>query len=398
MSAESDSVTVTGSRIPSPDTPGTSPVVTGPPPQAGLLTAGDYDDLLNPVMYRDFTSNFLQTRRDYPLRPIDTANAVTVRVTGRGGRPLPFAWVEVDRPNREPLVLSTGADGVAMLFLAYDGLAQSTRLTVREPTGQGVSSVIGLNLGQLSADRVVPVRLDVAAEQPRQLDLALVIDATGSMSDELRYIQTELRSIVDWLSRSLPGVDVRIGLVVYRDRGDEYVTRTFALTGDIAALQRDLAAQSADGGGDWPEAMHTALREAYDLDWRRDAVRVAMLVADAPPHTEDLAATWAVANDAREGRIHILPVAASGVAEDAEYVMRGMAALTDSRYLFLTDDSGVGLPHEAPTVKCYQVTRLDSLIRRVIAGFVTGERVEADPQEVIRTVGNYDRGVCRTPQ
>ena len=133
----------------------------------------------------------------------------------------------------------------------------------------------------------------------------------------------------------------------------------------------------------------------YDLDWRENAVRVGLLIADAPPHEEDMQDAWGAAVMAREGRIHVTPVAASGVADDAEYLMRAMAALTQSRYLFLTDDSGVGLPHDTPEVKCYQVTRLDSLIRRVIAGYMTGERVEASPQEVIRTVGVYDEGVCR---
>ena len=254
---------------------------------------------------------------------------------------------------------------------------------------------IGFRPAELSRDRTVQLSLDARAERPRQLDLALVIDTTGSMGDELRYIQTELGAILEWLRTSLPGVDVRVGLVVYRDVGDEYVVRSAPLTSDIDQLQAALSRETASGGGDYPEAMQEALRRMYDLDWRENAVRVGLLIADAPPHEEDMQDGWGAAVMAREGRIHVTPVAASGVADDAEYLMRAMAALTQSRYLFLTDDSGVGLPHDTPEVKCYQVTRLDSLIRRVIAGYMTGERVEASPQEVIRTVGVYDEGVCR---
>jgi len=92
--------------------------------------------------------------------------------------------------------------------------------------------------------------------------------------------------------------------------------------------------------------------------------------------------------------IHIVPVAASGVADEAEYIMRAMAAVTQGRYLFLTDDSGVGNTHAEPTIDCYLVTRLDGLIRRVVQGLLTGERVEPEANEVIREVGNYDNGVC----
>ena len=404
MVRESDEVVVTGSRAPSSEFSSTAPATEAAPapprpvqplPQSGILTAGDYDDLLNPGMYGTWVSNYLQDRRDYPVRPLDVAQAVTLRVTDTQGAPLPFAWLTIDRGQRPALTLSTGADGEAVIFPAHDGLGDFVQVTARRPDGAGRSASIGFRPAELSRDRTVQLSVDARAERPRQLDLALVIDTTGSMGDELRYIQSELRSIVDWLGRELPGVDVRVGLIVYRDQGDEYVSRVFPLTGDVQQLQGALAAQSANGGGDYPEAMQVAMAQAYDLDWRRDAVRVAMLVADAPPHEQDVAATWAAAERAREGRIHIVPVAASGVAEDAEYLMRGMAALTQSRYLFLTDDSGVGLPHDTPEVKCYQVTRLDSLVRRVLAGLVRGERVEADPQEVIRTVGHYDEGVCR---
>ena len=78
--------------------------------------------------------------------------------------------------------------------------------------------------------------------------------------------------------------------------------------------------------------------------------------------------------------------------------MRSMAAVTGSRYLFLTDDSAVGNAHAEPQVACYRVTALDSLLVRVIGGLVSGRRIEAEPDEVIRTVGEYDRGRCLAPR
>ena len=74
--------------------------------------------------------------------------------------------------------------------------------------------------------------------------------------------------------------------------------------------------------------------------------------------------------------------------------MRAAAVLTQGRHLFLTDDSGVGLPHAEPKIECYQVTRLDHLLVRVVASELEGRRVEAYPDEVIREVGRIDDGVC----
>ena len=131
-----------------------------------------------------------------------------------------------------------------------------------------------------------------------------------------------------------------------------------------------------------------------DYPWRDNAVRSVVLVADAPPHDGRIAATWAQVQEARERRIHITPVAASGVGHRAEFVMRAAAAATQSRYLFLTDDSGVGNRHATPEVKCYVVTRLDGLLRRVLDGQISGRRIEPTRNEVIRRVGAYDAGVC----
>jgi hypothetical protein len=122
-----------------------------------------------------------------------------------------------------------------------------------------------------------------------------------------------------------------------------------------------------------------------------------LLVADAPPHDENFGTSWLAARHLRASRVQIVPVAASGVADKAEYAMRAMAALTQSRYTFLTDDSGIGNAHAAPAIDCYLVTRLDALLRRVIDSQLSGRRIEPDKQEVIRSVGQYDNGRCIIP-
>ena len=78
--------------------------------------------------------------------------------------------------------------------------------------------------------------------------------------------------------------------------------------------------------------------------------------------------------------------------------MRAMAAVTQSRYIFLTDDSGIGNPHAEPDVDCYVVTRLDTMVKRVLSSLITGARVEPGEAEIIRTVGNYNGGVCELPE
>ncbi|UKK86385.1 hypothetical protein L7H23_02500 [Sphingopyxis sp. BSN-002] len=217
------------------------------------------------------------------------------------------------------------------------------------------------------------------------------------MGDEIRYLQSELRSIIGSITEKHRDLDIRVGFVFYRDLGDDYVTRTVAFDRDIGRVQGALARQDADGGGDYPEAMDQALIRAVGQEWRPDAVKSLLLVADAPPHDELFGRTWKAAEAARAKRIHITPVAASGVADKAEYAMRAMAAATQSRYLFLTDDSGVGNPHAPPAIDCYLVTKLDALVRRVVDSQISGRRIEPEDQEIIRSVGKYDAGKCILP-
>lgn len=380
---------------------GDRPILPGPRPrpdaQAGQLTAGDHDDLLNPELYARYVaaSGLAQTVRDLPR--VDTGRMLTVRVADSAGRPAAFYDVVVTCSDGNQIRLKTQADGRVTLFPDLDRLSPSLTVAVRG-AGGAIGPARRVTLAQAAGSDEIGFTVRGSAAAPTKLDLMLVVDTTGSMADEIDYLKAELGSIVAALQRRHADLDIRIGFVFYRDIGDDYVTQTIAFGRDIDSARSTLARQSASGGGDYPEAMDQALIRAVGQPWRPDAVKTLLLVADAPPHDDRVGRAWAAAEVARAQRIHIVPVAASGVAAEAEYVMRAMAAATQSRYLFLTDDSGIGNAHAAPAIDCYLVTRLDGLIRRVIDSQLSGRRIEPDAGEVIRTVGTYDHGRCLLPR
>lgn len=360
-----------------------------PDAQSGLLTAGDYDDLLNPRAYANYASGFLQgSGADLPF--VDTRSRISVKVMGSDGRPVPFAKVSIRR-RPGPLVLTTAADGVVSFYPAFDKVSGRTSVAVTSSAG-AATGVIDVAKGPQN----VALKVAGRAAQVSQLDIALVVDTTGSMGDEMEYLHAEIDSIVRRVRRNAGNVDIRIGLIAYKDDGDEYVVKSYGMGRNPTFVSNTLETLGAGGGGDMPEAVDQAMKAAEQLQWRPNAVKAMLLVADAPPHDEKMAETLSSTGRLRGRGVQIVPVAASGVDDKAEYVMRTMAAMTQGRYIFLTDDSGVGDPHVVPQVSCYLVTHLDGLIARVVAGMVTGRRVEPRQSDVIREVGDYRNGRCST--
>ena len=362
--------------------------------QSGQLTAGEHDDLLNPANYARYVSTFLAGETLSGVPRVDTGKALIVVVTDSTGAPMLFATVTLTCTDNNTLSLTTMADGRVAFFPDLDRLGSSVRMTATADNGAS-SPIRTLNVADVRGAQTVRTQLSSRAPNVRKFDLAVVIDATGSMGDEINFLKAELAEIIQTLSRRHRGLDIRVAMVIYRDQGDEFVTRTFEFTSDMGAVQTNLSAQSAGGGGDMPEAMEEAMARAVGLNWRNDAVKSMLLVADAPPHSGDIAATWAATEVARAKRIQIVPIAASGVDGAAQYIMRAMAAATQSRYAFLTDDSGIGNAHAEPSVDCYHVTKLDSLVRRILDAQISGRRIEPATNEIVRTVGDYDNGRCR---
>lgn len=228
------------------------------------------------------------------------------------------------------------------------------------------------------------------------LDIALVIDTTGSMSDEIAFLQEEFRAIATQIAAAYPGASQRWALILYRDEGDEYVVRTFDFDTDIEVFRSNLAAQSAGGGGDFPEAAHSALLANNDLAWRTDdaTARLAFWVADAPHHDEQADAMATAIRASAAADVHIYPIASSGIDDLTELTMRSAAQITGGRYLFLTDDSGVGNAHVEPSIPCYFVTRLDDALLRMVDIEMSGTYREPAAEDILRTGGDPTHGSC----
>ena len=62
------------------------------------------------------------------------------------------------------------------------------------------------------------------------------------------------------------------------------MTKNFGFSSDISQVQRHLSTLYASGGGDGPEAVTAALADALNMEWRQNASKMVVLIADAPPH------------------------------------------------------------------------------------------------------------------
>lgn len=237
----------------------------------------------------------------------------------------------------------------------------------------------------------------VATRSAKQrLDIALVLDTTGSMHDEIAYLLAEYDALAAAVEAEFPNAEPRWALIGYGDEGDAYVTQTHDFEASASQFRQTLARLPMTGGGDYPEAGHAGLAELVQLSWRSGSVaKVAFWVADAPHHTRNAAALARTVEDLSHRDVHLYPVAASGADPLTEHTMRSAAQLTGGRYIFVTDDSGIGDPHREPEITCYHVTLLTDVIERALAAELTGTLAPPAPDSIIRSVGAPDAsGVC----
>jgi Mg-chelatase subunit ChlD len=145
--------------------------------------------------------------------------------------------------------------------------------------------------GLLFATGALGVRAQNAAPKPvrPQVEVVFCLDTTGSMGGLIDAAKKKIWSISNQIASGTPTPQVKIGLVAFRDRGDEYITRVFDLTDDLDGIHQSLMKLQANGGGDTPESVNQALREAVTkIKWsdNKKTLKLIFLVGDAPPHMD----------------------------------------------------------------------------------------------------------------
>jgi Mg-chelatase subunit ChlD len=131
---------------------------------------------------------------------------------------------------------------------------------------------------------------DVTSDQSKpRIEVCFVLDTTGSMGGLIEGAKQKIWSIANEMISAKPTPQLKLGLIGYRDRGDEYVVKSFNLTDDIDAIYGHLREFQAAGGGDTPESVNEALDEAiHKIAWSDDhkVLKIIFLVGDAPPHMD----------------------------------------------------------------------------------------------------------------
>ena len=184
------------------------------------------------------------------------------------------------------------------------------------------------------------------------VEVAFVLDTTGSMGGLIEGAKRKIWSIATAIVDSNPDADIRMGLVAYRDIGDEYVTRKFELTTDIQDLYANLLELKARGGGDWPESVNEALDIAVNkMQWTMngDTRRIVFLVGDAPPHMDyDQDTKYPVTLKVAKQKDIIVNAVLAGQARDTERVWRDIAQNGNGRFIPIPQDGGQVVIIETP--------------------------------------------------
>ncbi len=334
---------------------------------AGLLTAGEVNDFTKWYFWpRVIEDSHKQHISAWQIAP---RHRYTAQVVNKAGYPIASKAVSLlDQSGNTLFQAVTDNTGKAELWYQLIGnnlcgkhtdlyLLVDDRKQVAKQWSEGLNTFV----------------LDEACEAEEDVDVFFIFDATGSMGDELRYLQAEMKDVIARAKEATGGLEIRTGAVVYRDHQDDYLTRISRLTDDIKATQAFIDKQQASGGGDYPEAVPEALMAALNsAGWDSDArARIAFLILDAPCHQDS--ATIAllheqVLNAAALG-VRIVPVVCSGIGESGELLVRSIALATNGTSFFLTDDSGIGNPHLKPTTDSLKVEHLNDMMVRTIVEF-----------------------------
>jgi len=295
------------------------------------LKAGFADDNKQFNLFLNFLEKFKGTATHLDL---NIKERIILTIKDKTGRSIPNANIQISSANK---VLATGtsyADGSFLFFPSLYGDKFSYQVNVSKGK---VRTEISLDR---QGSRIKEIILDLNQTQDSDypLDVLFVMDTTGSMGEEIQ----RLKNTIEIINLNLAGESqnkVQFGMVLYRDKREEYITKVIPFTSDLEKFKKELNQVQAGGGGDYPEDLQSALKDSMkELEWRTNAIRLSFIITDAPPHLDyGQEYTYISAmKEASERGIKLFSIGTGGLDINGEYVLRQISQFTNAKYIFLT--------------------------------------------------------------
>lgn len=238
--------------------------------------------------------------------------------------------------------------GLALKLLIAGQLALAASIMMINLAGAQEAKLEGRVEAAAAGDTKVEQTKTADKPVKPHIDLAFCIDTTGSMQGEIDVVKAKVKEIVAKLSGGKPAPVIRVGLVAFRDRHDSYVTQVFPFTEDIDKVVKDVSSLQAQGGGDAPEAVASALHDSvHTLKWdeSKKTLKLLFVIGDAGPNKSDPCDWHKEAKDAIARGIQINTIGCDGLERfaDAEgpFVFKEIARLADGKFEFLSYRSEV---------------------------------------------------------
>ena len=337
----------------------------------GLLTAGEVNDFTKWNLWTDISNNELAVYQK--LWNFTPQERYTVLFQTNSKFPLYGAKVVLKEGNKNIWESVTDNTGKAELW--------NNAFNTKNPASNNLTIEINydnknyeIKNPKLFHDGINFVFSDMIYKSSLEADIAFVVDATNSMSDELEYLKSDLTNIINGIKDSIPSIDLNIGSVFYRDYMEEFSSKYSDMTNDFNKTMTFIKSVKA-GGGHKISALQIGLITAINqLQWRENSVaKIIFLLLDASPKTDKntIDSIMNLTQFAAKKGIRIVPVACSGIDKSGEYLLRSMALLTNGTYTFLTDDSHIGDSHIKPTTDKYEVETFNALLKRLIKQYLT---------------------------
>lgn len=343
--------------------------------KAGELTAGEINDLSEWEPWKAIRADAAE--RTGNSWGIEGQKRYSVIVRNHEGAPLIDAKVQL-LSQEEKLLWSTRTDnsGKAELWSNPFGTASGTKAARIRIEHQGESKTV--EMIRPFEDGVNVVTMQGECRNYRSIDIMLTLDATGSMGDEIEHLKAELSNIVQRIQEKRSDQKIRVGSVLYQTPDEsDYITKSSPLSSNIQKTLDHIEEHPADGGGREvvAQAIDRTVRSFKEGASNDPSAKIMLLLLDEPPgNSNKIVEAYQDALERAAARgIRIVPIVASGTGfgkdRSLEQLMRSSAVISNGRYVFLTDHSGIGNSHKKPSTDSYEVTYLNDLLVDLLTDF-----------------------------